>query len=342
MGSCGWGATCSTSSSPASRSRATRSSRPTSRSIATTEVAGYTIRLEVEGPPDDVDTTLTSSDPSLTQGDLASLLTTGRTAESAPEAATGLLEAQAATYLGELFKEQLGLGLVFDTPASLPILSSESGAESRFTVGRRITDELTVAYSVATEDANSQLWILDYQPLRRLWFRAIEESGEAYTFEVAQRLTSIRARRKARAEPQRIASVEVVAAEPARAAAGADWTTAHQARTALRLLARGGRGGGRAPPARGARPSGRAGRGRRGRAEPKTAARSRLRFVVDPGPPVRFSGRGTIPARSSQARIESQWGSQLPPGLHGGRPRRARPQRAQRRRLVHGAACSAR
>ena len=232
--------------------------------IATTEVTGYDIRLEVEGPPDDVDTTLTSSDPSLTQGDLAALLTTGRTAESAPEAASGLLEAQAATYIGELFQEQLGLGLVFDTPSSLPILSSESGAESRFTVGRRITDELTVAYSVATEDANSQLWILDYQPLRRLWFRAIEESGEAYVFEVAQRLTYDPGARKARPQPQRIASVEVVAADAAKPLPGAGLEDPPQARPALRLLARGGRRRGSAPPARRTRPSGRAGRGRRG------------------------------------------------------------------------------
>ncbi|MDX1384754.1 MAG: BamA/TamA family outer membrane protein, partial [Thermoanaerobaculia bacterium] len=34
----------------------------------------------------------------------------------------------------------------------------------------------------------SQLWILDYQPAHRLWLRALQEDGQAYTFEVAHRL----------------------------------------------------------------------------------------------------------------------------------------------------------
>ncbi len=280
--------------------------------IATTEVTGYSIRLEVEGPPDDVDTTLSSSDPSLTQGDLAALLTTGRTAEEAPEVTAALLEAQAVTYLGELFQEQLGLGLVFDTPAALPILSSESGAESRFTVGRRITDRLTVAYSVATEDANSQLWILDYQPLRRLWFRAIEESGEAYVFEVAQRLTLDPRARKARSEPLRIASAEVVAADAANPLPGVDWKLrlkpgqrydywrAEDAAEGLRrqLAERG-------------HPS----------AQVEVEAVTgddhmvSLRFVVDPAAPVRFQWAGDDPGQKLKRRIESQWGSELAPGL---------------------------
>ena len=280
--------------------------------IATTEVSGYSIRLQVEGPPDDVDTTLTSSDSSLTQGDLVTLLTTGRTAEAAPEAASGLLEAQAASYLGELFQEQLGLGLVFDTPAALPILSSESGAESRFTVGRRITQNLTVAYSVATEDANSQLWILDYQPLRRLWFRAIEESGEAYVFEVAQRLTFDPRARKVRPEPQRVESVDVVAADPARPLPASDWRlkikpgqrydywrAEDAAEDVRRQLAELGHPGAQVEV----------------EAETGEDRAVSLRLVVDPAAPVRFQWTGDDPGDKLERRIEGLWGSQLPPGV---------------------------
>ena len=157
--------------------------------IAITEVSGTTIRMQVSGTTDDLQTQLSSPDsPSLTQTDLASLLITGRTADTASEAARQVLQAQAATYLGELFAEQVGLGLIFDTPASLPVLSSETSTENRFSVGTTLHRNLNVSYSIAMDDAESQLWILDYQPARRVWFRALQEGGEAYTLEVAQRL----------------------------------------------------------------------------------------------------------------------------------------------------------
>jgi outer membrane protein insertion porin family len=278
---------------------------------ATTETAGYTVRLELEGTPDDVETTLTSTDPGLTQGDLAALLTTGRTAESAPEGATALLEAQAATYLGELFQEQLGLGLVFDTPATLPVLSSETGPEDRFSVGRRLTDELTVAYSVGVEDDES-LWILDYQPLRRLWFRVIEESGEAYTFEVAQRLTFDRRGATPPREPTRVASVEVTPADPkypppplerrlkVKPGQRYDYWRAEDAGEEIRReLVRAGFLGARVD------------------VESETADGGdvALRFVVDPGAQVSFRWTGDDPGKKLKENTERGWGSHLPAGL---------------------------
>ena len=84
---------------------------------------------------------------------------------------------QAAVYLGDLFQEQTGLGLVFDVAGELPVLNSERDPEDLVSVGRQITDNLKVAYAFSVEDSENQLWILDYQPAHNVWFRAFQEAS---------------------------------------------------------------------------------------------------------------------------------------------------------------------
>ncbi|MDX1384521.1 MAG: translocation/assembly module TamB domain-containing protein, partial [Thermoanaerobaculia bacterium] len=139
---------------------------------AVTEVDGYTVQVEVLGTPDDIETRMSSPDSSLTQADLSSLLISGRRADAADPNNEAMLQASAASYLGDMFGQKLGLGLVFDTPAALPVLASETDPENMFTVGRRLSSNFTVAYSVSMDQNESQLWILDYQPAHRLWLRA--------------------------------------------------------------------------------------------------------------------------------------------------------------------------
>lgn len=283
--------------------------------VAEAEIAGSSVRLELTGTPDDIETHLSSPDPRLTQGDLASLLVTGRTSEAAPEATGSIVEARAASYLGELFQEQLGLGLVFDTPATLPILASETDPESRFTVGRRLSDKLTVAYSIGMEDAETQLWIIDYQPLRRFWFRAIEEGGEAFTFEIAQRLSFELGAGTAAGSPTRprVGSVEVMPLggddalpEPATRQIPLDegdrydyWRAEDAAAKLRRRLEQAGY--------LGARVDVEASAGEEGLVD--------VRFAVDPGPEVRFEWRGDDAGEELRRRIERRWVGRLPSGL---------------------------
>ncbi|REK05400.1 MAG: hypothetical protein DWQ36_16230 [Acidobacteria bacterium] len=161
---------------------------PVVRAESLTEASGERVLVRLEGPTDDLAMTLYAPDnPNLTQADLQALLVTGRTATAASEGLTELVAAQAATYLGDLLAGSTGvdLGLFFGTPASIPILTSETDPESRFTVGRSITEDLSIAYSVGLEEAEDRLWILDYRPLRNLWLRAIEEDATAYVLEIA-------------------------------------------------------------------------------------------------------------------------------------------------------------
>ena len=63
----------------------------------------------------------------------------------------------------------------------------EKDPTSRFTVGFPITDDLSLTYSIALDETESQLWILDYQIARNLWIRAIQENSSQYTLGFSHR-----------------------------------------------------------------------------------------------------------------------------------------------------------
>jgi outer membrane protein insertion porin family len=282
--------------------------------FAVSRISDYVVEVSVRGPIDDIETVLSSPDPSLTQADLSSLLLSGRLADS-ESGSNPVLQAEAASYLGNLFQEQLGLGLVFDTPAALPVLASESDTESRISVGRRVTDEITVSYSVGMAEADSQSWILDYQPLQRLWLRAMQTSGQAYTFEVAHRLHfDFRPHHAAPAEAgsrQRVGSVTLDIDRPPPGenlmtqvgVASGDrydfWRTQRDAEALARHLAV---------------------RGHRGALVTSSTSVNESGAVdvvyhVEPGPRVSFDWRGDDPGDRLRSDIEGRWGPLLPPDL---------------------------
>ncbi len=158
--------------------------------VATTDVSGTTIRMALEGPADRLEPGLSSPDDArLTEQELASLLLTGTRASTDGNETAGAVSAQAAARLGDLFQKQVGLGLIVDVPTTMPVLESTQSQQNVVTVGKAITDNLKVGYNVGLEQSESQFWVLDYQPTKRIWFRAFQESSEVYTVELAHRLS---------------------------------------------------------------------------------------------------------------------------------------------------------
>lgn len=155
-------------------------------------VAGVNVQMKLEGPIDELSPILSAPNRSdLSEEDLTSLLVTGRTLEYASAGIQELASARLANYIGDLLETSGNVdhGIVFGTPSSLSVLSAEDDPEGRLAVGRAITDDLTVSYSVGLEGAESVQWIVDFKPTRSLWLRVLQEASSAYAVEVAQRVS---------------------------------------------------------------------------------------------------------------------------------------------------------
>ncbi|MGH9337409.1 MAG: translocation/assembly module TamB domain-containing protein, partial [Vicinamibacteria bacterium] len=121
---------------------------------ARTSVAEYDVRLVLRGSTDDLQTELTSpSHPQLSQGDVASLLLTGRTLSEISGAGRTVVGERMASYLGSTLADlaQLGIGeaLPFDIVTVEPaLIAGEADPGARFTLGAELTEALSLVYSI--------------------------------------------------------------------------------------------------------------------------------------------------------------------------------------------------
>ncbi len=159
---------------------------------ARTEVGGREIALSITGKTDNLRTALDSpSDPTLTRGDVASLLLTGQTLEEVRRTEGDELVQEAAEFVGggllSLGESEVAEVLPVTTVRLEPgIVGSETDPGVRFSLGRAVTEDLFLTYSIGLDDAEEQLWIVDYDLPRRLKLRAVREDGNEYTGGVSQ------------------------------------------------------------------------------------------------------------------------------------------------------------
>ncbi len=151
---------------------------------AFTRVSSFTIHLDLDGTMDDLQTRLSApDDPNLSEGDLMSLLVTGRTMENAAEGGTQVASTWMMSSMANLLHEGWGDLFTFGPPPGAGPLSlgEEANPTSRLTLGRGITDRLSITYSIALDQTENQLWILDYRLARNFWIQGIQENGNEYT-----------------------------------------------------------------------------------------------------------------------------------------------------------------
>ncbi|HSF17863.1 MAG TPA: translocation/assembly module TamB domain-containing protein [Vicinamibacteria bacterium] len=157
---------------------------------AVTRVGQTIIQIELEGDADDLSTRLSAPDsPDLTEGDLASLLVTGRTLEEAGQGGQQMATTWMMASLADLVHEGLGDLISYGPPpgAGPLILAEEADPTSRLTLGVPLGKRLSATYSIALNDAEKRLWILDYRVARNIWLRGIQENSSDFTFGVSQR-----------------------------------------------------------------------------------------------------------------------------------------------------------
>lgn len=154
---------------------------------AQTKVGTYEITLQLIGTPDRLSTVL-SSEPSLTERDILSLLLTGKTASETQGNEMQLVRTQALSLIaGQMGEEVTGearKALHLSTLRIDPgLITSESDPGARLTLGQDITRNLSLGYSMNLTNGGDQIWGVQYTVKPRLTTQAIKQQDNSYRFE---------------------------------------------------------------------------------------------------------------------------------------------------------------
>jgi outer membrane protein assembly complex protein YaeT len=174
-----------------------------------TKSSDYDISMKISGNvAKKLETDLTSSPP-LSEGDIVSVLATGRTLNEASSAGGDVAKEQVLSFLagdlGSSFASEAGraIGLsqvridpsylgtskststsntsVDSTTSSDPnLVSQEADATARLTLGKDITPELSLVYSMNLRDSSDQIWIADYNVTRRITTSGIRQKDNSF------------------------------------------------------------------------------------------------------------------------------------------------------------------
>jgi outer membrane protein assembly complex protein YaeT len=188
---------------------------------ATTRVDPYDITLQLTGPPERLITTL-SSEPSLAEADILSLLLTGQATSETQN--SGVVRTQALSILagqaGEQLTSEARRALRLSTFRIDPgLIGSESDPGARLTIGEDITKDLSLAYSMNLTNGGDQIWAAQYDITRRLSTQVTQQQGNIYRFEFRHDLrlggpSGSRTARKPEPPKLKIGSIQIQGGTP--------------------------------------------------------------------------------------------------------------------------------
>jgi outer membrane protein assembly complex protein YaeT len=184
---------------------------------ARTSVGPYDIRLVLRGPTDGLSTELNSdSHPDLSQGDVASLLLTGRTLSEISSASRDVVSQSVVSYLGatlaDLAKLGIGEALPFEILTLEPsLIAGEADPGARFTLGARFDNSLSLVYSIGLDNAEDQIWVIDYELPRRLRTQIVRDEDNEYALGISQEVRfDVRHRERSKPPREAISELRVV------------------------------------------------------------------------------------------------------------------------------------
>ncbi|PWT90458.1 MAG: hypothetical protein C5B54_07125, partial [Acidobacteria bacterium] len=140
----------------------------------------YSCTVQLSGMINNIDWTPVCN-PDLGKWEFASLLTTGDT-----RVQTQAVGVQLATLLTAHFQQAVGQKLKLETFRIEPLLvASEIEPGARLTLGKRVTNDLNLTYSLSLSSSTDQLWIADYNR-KNLSLRFIDQINGTYTSSAGQ------------------------------------------------------------------------------------------------------------------------------------------------------------
>jgi outer membrane protein assembly complex protein YaeT len=159
---------------------------------AQTKAGNYEITLRLTGTPDRLVTAFTS-EPTLSEPDIISLLLTGQTPseaqgrgmQTARTQALAMLAGQAGEELAGEARRALRLSTLRIDPG---LVASEADPGARLTLGQDITNNLSLIYSMNLTNGGDQIWAAQYKIIRRLTTQATKQQDNSYRFEFQHNL----------------------------------------------------------------------------------------------------------------------------------------------------------
>ncbi len=154
---------------------------------AKTSVSNYEINLSISGGAEGLSASFSSEDSlgdPLPEPDIISLLLTGRTLSEVQGAEVNVAREQALSYLASGVGGRLYRSLGFTQERIDPtLISAETNPDSRFTIGRDMTQYLKVISSFNLVDSRDQIYIVEAYPARRIAAGTTRQSNNTYRFD---------------------------------------------------------------------------------------------------------------------------------------------------------------
>ncbi len=152
-----------------------------------TQVTGVRIDVGLSGSLDDVRMNLSSSNRSdLSQGDLATLILTGRTTSEAAADSGAIVVEEVAAALGQALDRQLGGAVMIDVSRDESLIVEDTNPSQRLNIGVPLNSRLYVIYSRSL-DHEALRWIVDFKPGGDFRLRAIANDDASEAVEVSHR-----------------------------------------------------------------------------------------------------------------------------------------------------------
>ena len=154
-----------------------------------TQVTGVLIDATISGPVDNFNLSLSSRNRSdLTQGDLASLILTGRTASDAMSDSGAIVAERLAASLGRALDAKTGSAVFIDVSRDEDLIVQDTNPSQRLNIGVPVGRNLFVIYSNAL-DRNAPRWTVELRPTGELRMRAISDSEDGNAIQAAHRFS---------------------------------------------------------------------------------------------------------------------------------------------------------
>jgi len=275
-----------------------------------TRVSGVNIDVALSGALDDLHTSLSSPNRTdLSQGDLASLILTGRTASAAGSDSQAIVGEQVASALGRALDRNLGGFVSIDVSPDESLVALDADPSQRVNVRVPLSSWLAVIYSRSLE-REALRWTVEVKPATDLTLRAMSDDDGSEAADLSHRFSLRLWAPAAKASAPRRPRVGTVRFEGVTAAeesnlrsrmklkpgAGFDYFQAEEAaRKSLAWLASAGYPAASIDVA-----------------ETGNGTAIDLAVNVQRGPAVTIEWRGDDPGRDLRKRIRKEWGSILP------------------------------
>lgn len=158
-----------------------------------TQIRTWRINLALKGTPDNLDITLTS-EPAETDSDILSLILFGRTARELT-AGEGGAQRTTGQIMAEMIADTFGEDIKKTTGVDILQLETNGGSDDldaagvKVTVGKHLSDRMTVKYAVETKDGEvTQTAITEYKLLEHILVSGFQDTKGIYGSELVFRI----------------------------------------------------------------------------------------------------------------------------------------------------------